>query len=91
MAERLVWIKDASLSPMELDCGHTTERNGRPTPYTNKPPRTGDEWYCELCSLHIVSQLDQELARADKIARKPQGLNTLPTQNRGLRSPLNWS
>jgi hypothetical protein len=54
MAERLVWIRDADKDPMELDCGHNTLGNGRPTPYTRKPPQAGDEWYCAICGLHTV-------------------------------------
>lgn len=62
MAERLVWIKNASIQPMSLDCGHTTENNGGPSPYTHKPAITGDEWYCSLCDLHIIARLDQEIS-----------------------------
>ena len=37
---------------------------GSPTPYTHLPPRQGDEWYCAMCDLHIVAQLDQEIESA---------------------------
>jgi hypothetical protein len=66
MAERLVWIKDTTSDPMELTCGHSTEGNGSPTPYTHQPPRQGDEWYCAMCALQIVSALDQEIALVEE-------------------------
>lgn len=63
MAARLVWII-ATGSPLQLDCGHTSRGNGTPTPATHQPPQVGDEYYCEVCDLGVVAQLDQELARA---------------------------
>jgi hypothetical protein len=84
VAEQLVWIADASCQPMELSCGHTTEGNGRSTPYTRQPPRTGDEWYCAMCPLRIVHQLDQELDHV----QDPFSQHQLPASSPGIHQPM---
>ena len=61
MAAKLVWLTD---SPPRLTCGHDASS-------TNGRPGHGErEWWCELCALHIVAQLDQELAAAEERARE---------------------
>ncbi len=68
MAAQLVWF---TATPPLLTCGHTASRhNGSPTPLTHAPPRRGDEWYCAQCALHVVAQLDLELAAAAEAARR---------------------
>lgn len=59
----LVWL---TAHPPALTCGHVASpQNGRPGPY----PR---EWYCDLCDLGTVAQLDQELAAVAEWARPRQ-------------------
>jgi len=72
MTERLVWIKNANVDPMQLDCGHNTLGNGRPTAQTHTPPLTGDEWYCAMCALHIVAALGQEIELVEERLQQEQ-------------------
>jgi hypothetical protein len=64
MAAKRVWVAAPTGTALVLSCGHTSVGNGYPTPSTGRPPRAGDDWYCEQCALHSMAQLDQELAAA---------------------------
>jgi hypothetical protein len=63
MTSKLVAIA-ATTAPLTLTCGHTSRGNGQPTRYTHRPPRVGDEWECELCTMYLAAAADQNRARA---------------------------